>query len=54
MAPNVRATVREASKRADEVWASLQEHGSSFGEHPLNDLINRASADVEACRSDVA
>lgn len=54
MAPNVRATLPEASERADAAWASLQERGSSFGTHPLSDLLEGAMPDVGARRDDVA
>ena len=54
LAPNAGATLPEASARAAEAWALLQERGSSFGEHPLNDLLDSAGQDVDGQRSDVA
>ena len=54
VAPNVQTTLSEAGARADAAWASLQEHGSSFGEHPLSGLLESAAADADAHRSDVA
>ncbi len=50
VAPNVQATMSEAAARADAAWASLQERGSSFGTHPLSDLLEAAVAGADASR----
>lgn len=43
-----RATLSQAQARAGEAWARLQERGSSFGSHPLSELLEDKSSDLAA------
>ncbi len=41
----VQATLPAADARAAEAWVRMQERGSSFGSHPLSELLEKGQPD---------